>query len=109
MKIEKIEDLLTIDTDKLKADQNKALLRKVKQLLKSTNKKAEDTEVLADSMPYEAVSVVGNKSIKLKFDLETGQGVVSDIFEDSRYTGGQNYMAVSHASKVLAKLGKEQK
>ena len=106
--INELEDLLTINTDANKADQNKKLLLKVKQLLKKSNKAEVVQEKEAVDMPYEAVSVVGNKFITLKFDLKSKKGTVVEIQEDTRDTGGKNYMATYHANNALKQLGKVQ-
>ena len=109
MKLEKLEDLLTVDTATNKADANKKLLLQIKQLIKKENKKEASNEVLADSLPYEAISVVGSKYVTVKFDIATKQAVVSNIEHDSRDVGVKNYMAVYHATNKLRLLGKNQK
>ena len=109
MKLETLNDLLDIDTDKNKADDNKRLLRKVKQLLKSENKAEKQLEASADDMPYEAVSVVGKKLVTIKFDLESKKGVVVSEEEDSRDTNIRNPMASYFAGQKLKKISKEQR
>ena len=109
MKIESLEDILQIDHEKNKAAENKRLITKVKQLLKSNTKQEKKEEANADQMPYEAVSVVGNKLVKLKFDLETKEARVVDISVDSRDDRGRNHMARFYASKVIDHYAKYQK
>ena len=109
MKLETLNDLLEIDTDKNKADDNKRLLRKVKQLLKSETKSEKQLEESADDMPYEAVSVVGKKLVTIKFDLDSKKGVVISEEEDSRDTDIRNPMASYFASQKLKKISKEQR
>ena len=104
-----LTDLLTINTDDNKAPENKALLRKLKQLIKKQDKLETNLEVKADSLPFEGISVVGNKAVTLKFNLETKEAVVSEIHEDGRDTGHKNYMAVHHATLKLKQIGKDQR
>lgn len=104
MELEKIEDLLKIDTDSNKAGDNKNLLKKLKQLLKKTNKKEANLEKKAEDMPYEAVSVVGNKCVTVSFNLETKEAVVSDVKVDTRDAGMSNHMATHNATIKLQKL-----
>ena len=101
MKLETLEDLLQIDTDSNKAQDNKNVLKKIKQLLKQQNKEEINLDKKAEEMPYEAVAVIGNRMVTLKFSLETREGVVSDIKVDSRDTRGQNHMAFSNAHNKL--------
>ena len=102
--MESLEELLQIDTDGNKAAENKTLLKEIKQLLKKTNKKETNLEKKAEELPYEAVSVVGNRCITVKFSLETKEAVVSDIEVDSRDTGKSNHMAQFKANSKLGKL-----
>lgn len=106
MILEKIEDLLTIDTDSNKALDNKNLLKKLKQLIKEGNAQKKDSDKLSGELPYTGVSVVGDKHITLKFDLESRQAVVEKIEQDQRK---QNYMAIYHAKAILDKVNKEQR
>lgn len=102
--VEKIEDLLQIDTESNKAGENKALLKKLKQILKQQTKEEKNLDKKAEEMPYEAVSVVGNRLVTLKFNLDTREGVVTDIKVDSRDTRGQNHMAFAGAAHRLKEL-----
>lgn len=106
MILEKLEDLLTIDTDSNKAADNKNLLKKLKQLIKETKAQKKEAEDIADDLPFLGVSVVGDKHITLKFDLETKKAVVDTIEQDERK---QNYMAKYHARNILDLLSKEQR
>lgn len=109
MKLEQLEDLLEIDIEKNKADDNKRLLRKIKQILKSENKQEAKQEEKAGDLPYEGVSIVGNKLVTLKFDLESKEAVVAGVEVDSRDAGVKNYMAAYHAANKLKELSKKQK
>jgi hypothetical protein len=105
--IESLEELLQIDTDGNKAMDNKKLLSKVKQLLKGQNKKEKNLEYKAEELPYEAVSVVGERFVTIKFNIDTKEAVVSDIQVDSRDSGLQNHMASHKAGLRLKALCKE--
>jgi hypothetical protein len=109
MKLEKLQDLLTIDTDSNRAQDNKNLLKRLKQLLKEDVQEEKEAENLAGELPYTGVSIVGTNYITLKFDLESKKAVVEKVETDSRDTKGRNYMAVYHAKNILLGLGKEQK
>lgn len=106
MVLESLEDLLTIDTDKNKAEDNKRLLTKIKQLLKSQNKEVKSNEELAEDLPYEAVSVVGNRHITLRFDLESKKAAVFKVEQDERK---QDYMALYHANNLLKDISRRQR
>jgi hypothetical protein len=106
MVLENLEDLLTIDTDSNKAADNKNLLKKLKQIIKAQNHQEKEDNALAEDLPYTGVSVVGDKHITLKFDLESRKAVVEKIEEDPRK---QNYMAAYHAKNILLQVSKEQK
>lgn len=109
MKLEKLEDLLTIDTDKLKAAENKRLLTKLKQLLKSDKKEEAKADESAEDYPYTAVSVVGSTYVEVSFDLETKKARVVDTSKDGRDTRGRNHMVSHKAITKLHKLAREQK
>jgi len=109
MKLENIEDLLTMDTDSNKADANKKLLRKVKQLLKTGAKKEENSQVLAESLPFTAVSVVGTQLVTVKFNLDTKEAIVDNVEVDERDTAKSNHMATYRSRELLLKLSREQK
>lgn len=109
MKIESLEDILQIDHEKLKAAETKRLITKVKQLLKSNTKEEKKAEENAETLPFEAVSVVGNKAVYLRFDLETKEARVVDVRVDTRDVRGRNFMAGAAATTKLQKLIKEQK
>lgn len=109
MKLENLEDLLTLDTDKFKADENKKLLRSIKQLLKKEVKVEASLENKAKDLPYEAVSVVGNSFVTLKFDLDSKEAVVEKAEVDSRDTGTKNYMAAYAATNALKHIAKNQR
>ncbi len=102
--MENLEELLQIDTDGNKAGENKTLLKEIKQLLKKQNKKESNLEKKAEGLPYEAVSVIGNRCVTIKFDLETKEAVVTDIEVDTRDTGMSNHMATFKATGKLQKI-----
>jgi hypothetical protein len=109
MKMDTLEDLFEIDHEKLKAAENKRVITRIKQLLKADGKEERKAEANAEEMPYEGVSVVGNKKVTLKFDLKTKEARVVDVKVDPRDTRGRNHMARYFAEKKLLKLAKEQK
>ena len=106
--MERLEDLLSIDTDNNKANENKALLTKIKQLLKKTEKKENNLDAKAEELPYEAVSVVGKKLVHIKFNLETREAVVesTETFSQDVYN---NNMAVYYGLNKIKSLGAKQK
>jgi hypothetical protein len=107
--MESLEEVLSIDTDSQKAGENKALLKEIKQFLKKQTKKEVNLEKKAEDMPYEAVSVVGNRFVSIKFSLETREAVVVDIEVDSRDNGKQNYMAFGRADNKLRTMTRDSK
>ena len=110
LKLESLQDLLEIDTDKLKAADNKKLLTRVKQLVKGIKKeKAKEEENDGSHLPYEGVSVVGQKYVGLRFDLETKEARVTEIVQDSRPSRGQNYIIRAKADDKLMELATKQK
>lgn len=104
MKLDNLEDLLKVDTDSGKAQENKNLLKEIKQILKKQTKAEINLDKKAEEMPYEAVSVVGNRFVTVKFNLDTREAVVSDIRVDSRDTGVQNHMALYSATSKLREI-----
>lgn len=104
--IESLEELLTIDTDSNKAMENKKLLSKVKQLLKGQNKKEVGLSKKAEDLPYEGISVIGNRLVTLKFDIDSKEAVVSNVEIDSRDTGVKQHMATYNARIQLEKIFK---
>lgn len=109
MKLERLEDLLEIDTDSQKAPDNKRLLTRIKQLVKESKKVEEDVTNLANKLDYEAISVVGPKLVRVAFDLDTKQAVVKEVSSDPRDTEKRNYMARYKASGMLEDLAKTQR
>tara|TARA_R110001606_G_C15385495_1_gene650926 strand:- start:760 stop:1095 length:336 start_codon:yes stop_codon:yes gene_type:complete len=109
LQLEKLEDLLTIDENKLKSPDKTAVIRKIKQLLKAEGK----SEVLADDesedFPYEAISIVGSTYVTVKFDIDSKKARVIETHEHSTDSRGKNYMVGAEAIKRLQKLIKEQK
>ena len=106
MKLEKIEDLLQIDTDTLKAPENKRLLTKIKQLLKGDLKQEVKADEIAEDYPYVAISVIEGKFIKLRFDLESRKARVVEVEEDPH---GRPFMMSAKAIKEIQVLSKKQK
>lgn len=109
LKLETLQDLLTIDTNGQKANDNKAILARVKQLIKAETKQENNADETAKDFPYKGVAVVGNKLVELNFDLENKSARVMDVKIDSRDARGRNYMAVSMAISMIEKMGKKQK
>ena len=108
MKLESLEDLLTIDTEKLKSPEKSRLLTRVKQLIKSENKQEAKADENAKDLPYEGISVVGNKKVHLKFDIETKEARVTEVTTDTRDIT-TNFMAGATAVNILKSLIKKQK
>jgi len=109
MKIEKLEDLLTINTDSLKSLEKSRLLTKIKQLIKSDNKTESKADDEAQNLPYEGISIVGSKYVELRFDLETKQARVTNVSSDTRDVRGRNYMSEDKALNKISALSKTQK
>ena len=63
----------------------------------------------AEDYPYEAVSIVSEKLVTIKFDLESKKSRVVDVTTDSRDIRGRNYMSGAAAVKRLQELVKIQK
>lgn len=110
-KLENLEDILTMDTDTGKAQENKDLLKQIKQLLKKTAKKENDLEAKASEMPYEAVAVVGKKHIKLKFSLDTKEAVVVESVkydQDVHNNAMATYYAINELKALAIKNAKKE-
>ncbi len=84
LKLEKIEDLLTVDLAGLKSQDKTKLLTRLKALIKLGDKLDAKTDEEAMKLPYEAISVIGTKLVTLRFDLETKEGRVIGFEEDAR-------------------------
>lgn len=109
MKLERLSDLLEIDTDSMKAAENKRLLTRVKQLIKAEGKVSEKADEVAEEFPYTGASVVGNKFVELKFDLKTKKARVVNVEIDPRDNKKHNYMAGAAAIRKVQELVKQQK
>ena len=109
LQLEKLEDLLTIDENKLKSPDKSAIIRKIKQLLKAENKADVIAADESEDFPYEGVSIVGNTSVSIKFDLESKKARVIETHAHPTDTRGKNYMVGAEAIKKMQKLIKEQK
>ncbi len=109
LQLEKLEDVLNIDENKLKSPDKSSVIRKIKQLLKAENKSDKIETEEAGDFPYEAVSVVGNVYVELKFDLDSKKARVVDTHTHSNDVGGRNYMVGAEAIKRIQKIAKEQK
>jgi len=109
MKLEKLSDLLELNTDTLKSPEKSRLLTRVKQLIKAENKAENLADENAADLPYEGLSIVGNKYVLLRFDLESKRGRVVEIDTDPRDVRGKNYMSGARAINKLTELSKKQK
>ena len=109
MKLEKLEDVLTIDLVKLKSAEKTRLLVRIKQLIKSENKTEAKADENASELPYEGLSIVGDKYVELRFDLNTKQARVTDITHDTRDIKGRNYMAGTKALNKVREMVTKQK
>jgi len=83
MKIEKLEDLLKIDTDKMKSVDKSRLLTRIKQLLKLEDKIEAKSDEEAMDLPYEGIGVVHNKLAIIKFDLASKKARVIEVMENT--------------------------
>ena len=109
LKLEKLSDLLDIDTDGLKSPEKTRLLTAIKQLIKEEGSPEEIKEAEASEFPYTGVSIVGNKYVELKFDLKTKAARVVTIDTDPRDTKGKNIMVSARAMDKVKRLHKGQK
>lgn len=109
IKLEQLTDVLTINQDKLKATEAKAVIKKIKQLMKVDKIEDKEASEKAEELPYEGVSIVGSNLVTLRFDLETKEARVTKVEQDSRDTKGKTHMARFHAEKMIVKYTKEQK
>lgn len=82
--INEIKELLTIDTNSLKASDNKKLLNKIKQLLKGEIKLEKQEENVPSNLPFYAVSAIGNTSYIIKFNPETEEFKITNKTVDTR-------------------------
>jgi hypothetical protein len=104
MKLEKLHDLLEMDTESLKVLELKRVLTRVKQLIKLEKVDEVVEELSSDHLPFIAVSAVGNKSVTLKFDIESKKAAITEVKEDTR--GG--HMAFYNAQMVFNDKVKKQ-
>lgn len=109
LELNTLEDLLAIDENDLKSPEKSAVIRRVKQMLKTSGAEEKLADEEAKDLPYEAVAVVGKQLVKLRFDLETKEARVVDVEIDSRDVRNQNHMATHHAIKMLEKMARESK
>ena len=82
LKIEKLEDLLTINTDTMKSPDKSRLLTRVKQLIKLEDKIEAKTDEQAKNLPHEAIGIVGAKIVTVKYDLASKDARVVAVDED---------------------------
>ena len=109
MKLDKLEDLFEIDHEKLKAAENKRVITKIKQILKSDNKSEARADKEAKDYPYDAIGMVGEKLVYLKFDLDTKEARVVNIEVDPRDNARRNIMGGAKALDLLDKIIRNQK
>jgi len=84
IKIDKLEDLLTLNTDTMKSPDKSRLLTRIKQLIKLEDKIDIKSDEEALKLPYEGIGVVDNKLATIRFDLGTKEARIVEIEEDSR-------------------------
>lgn len=99
---------LSKDIDAMKKDSLQKYVRELIAHVKSTTKKETKADEIAVDYPYEAVSIVGNKFVTLKFDLESKEARVVDVSIDSRDIK-TNHMAAYKAIQRAKQLGAIQK
>ncbi len=109
MEIEKLEDLLTVDTQLLKSAEKEKLLKCIKRLLKAQGKESKKDEVLASELPYTAVGLVGNKLTYVKYSIASNQAVVDETKVDSADSGNQNHMAAFAGIELLREQARDSK
>ena len=107
--MKELNDLLNIDTDTNKAVENKTLLKKIKQLIKKTDKKENNLQKKAEELPYKGIAIVGSKYVELKFSLDTKEAVVEHVSQDSRDNRGRNHMASAKADTAVRTMSQKQK
>lgn len=95
--IESLEEVLSIDPSKLKANELKKLVSSMKKFIKSDLKKEANSMPDESELPYYAVGAHGNFSVKLKYNPETREALVVDIEEDPRGA----HMSYYHAENFL--------
>lgn len=100
---------LSKNVDAMKKDELQKFARQLIGHIKGQTKKETKADEIAVDYPYEAVGVVGNKLVTLKFDLETKEARVIDVSVDSRDTRGQNHMATYKSIERIKELAKKQK
>ena len=108
LKLESLNDLLTIEVEKLKSPEKTRLLTRIKHLIKSGNKAEANQEEAAKDLPYEAVSMVGNQLVEIRFDLESKKARVIRTSTDSRDIK-TNYLSGAEAIKKMQEIVKFQK
>lgn len=82
IKLERLEDLLTMDTDKMKSPDKSSVLRRIKQLIKLEDKIEAKTDEQAANLPHEAVGIVGSKVVTVRYDLASKDARVTEIEEE---------------------------
>lgn len=82
LKMEKLEDLLTMDLEKMKSQDKTNLLRRVKQLIKLEGKVEAKTDEEALNLPYDAIGIVGSKIVSIKYDINSKDARVVKIEEE---------------------------
>ena len=109
MKLEQLSDLLAIDTDTLKSPEKSRLLTRIKQLIKGENKAEANQDEAAKDLPYEAVGIVGNKLVEIRFDLESKDARVIKTAPTDPRDIKTNYIAGAKAIVRTQELVKFQK
>lgn len=82
IKLERLEDLLTMDTDKMKSPDKSSVLRRIKQLIKLEDKIEAKTDEEAMDLPYEAIGIVGSRIVTVKYDINSKNARVVDVEEE---------------------------
>jgi len=108
LKIEQLEDLLTINTDLLKSPEKSRLLTRIKQLIKADNKVEANQDEAAKDLPYRAVSIVGKTFVEIKFDLESKTARVTEVNKDERDINN-NFQSGARAVNEMRIIVKNQK
>ena len=108
MKIETLQDVLTVDFDKMKSMDKTRLLYRIKELIKETDIESKHLDEDSQDYKYTALSIVDKKLVRLSFDLESKKARVVDT-ETNPVDRKSNYMVGAKAIQEMKTLIKTQK
>lgn len=102
IKLERLEDLLTMDTDKMKSPDKSSVLRRIKQLIKLEDKIEAKTDEEAMDLPYEAIGIVGSKLVILKYDIVSKHARVVEVDDSETRTPVTGAIAIRKMQNLVA-------